>query len=71
MVYTKFGWIDENNKSRQWRSVRVVGIEYVFKILCLICKIMIYRLPVKDSVDRANVDKFERELKEIEGDDFR
>ena len=35
----------------------------IFKILCLICKIMIYRLPVRDSIDRRNVDRFEKELK--------
>lgn len=30
------------------------------------CKIMIYRLPVRDSIDRQDVCSFEKELKEIE-----
>ena len=31
----------------------------------LICKIMIYRLPVRDSIDRDYVDGFKEELKEL------
>ena len=65
---TKFGSIcleDDEEQEVQWRTVRVMGIEHIFKILCLIAKIMIYRLPVRDSIDRMRVDNFERELKEI------
>ena len=69
MTYTKFGWIDENNKNSQWRTVRVVGIEYIFKVLCLMCRIMIYRLPVRDSIDRTEVERFKGELKKIEDGD--
>ena len=43
--------------------------ERIFKVLCLIAKIMIYRLPVRDSIDRKNVRSFKKELKEIEGGD--
>ena len=66
MTSTKFGWIDEDNKNGQWRTVRVVGIEYIFKVLCLMCRIMIYRLPVRDSIDKTRVKGFKDELKEIE-----
>ena len=52
--------------THQWRSVRVIGLEYIFKILCLIAKIMIYRLPVRDSIDKKRVDNFKEELKELE-----
>ena len=40
----------------------------IFRVLCLIVKIMIYRLPVRDSIDRKRVNKFEEELKEIQND---
>lgn len=40
----------------------------ILKVLCLMCKIMIYRLPVRDSIDRVRVEQFEDELKEIEED---
>lgn len=43
----------------------VEGLELIFYVLCLICKIMIYRLPVHDSIDRARVDGFEKELEEL------
>ena len=46
--------------------VSVEGLDLIFKVLCLICRIMIYRLPVKDSIDSQNVDKFRKELKELE-----
>ena len=42
--------------------------ERIFKVLCLIAKIMIYRLPVRDSVDRTRVNNFKEELKELEND---
>jgi len=69
----RFGHIilkDDKTEKPQWRTVRVMGIEYIFKILCLICRIMIYRLPVRDSIDRTRKDNFKKELDElIEGDD--
>ena len=40
----------------------------IFDVLCLIAKIMIYRLPVRDSIDRMRVHRFEQELKEIMND---
>lgn len=47
-------------------QVSVTGLELIFKVLCLICKIMIYRLPVMDSIDKMNVDEFKEQLKELE-----
>ena len=47
-------------------KVSVQGLDLIFKVLCLICKIMIYRLPVRDSIDRETVDEFREELKELE-----
>ena len=47
-------------------QVSVTGLDLIFKVLCLICKIMIYRLPVRDSIDRVNVDEFKERLKELE-----
>lgn len=47
-------------------QVSVTGLELIFKVLCLICKIMIYRLPIRDSIDRDNVKKFKEQLKEYE-----
>ena len=64
--YTKFGYLDEDDGMVQWRDVRVVGLEYVFKILCLICEIMIYRLPIRDSIDKANADRFKERLRKLE-----
>ena len=69
----RFGHIcleDDETEEQEWRTVRVMGVEYIFKILCLICRIMIYRLPVNDSIDRTRKDNFEKELDElIKGDD--
>ena len=48
-----------------WK-VSVKGLDLIFKVLCLICRIMIYRLPVRDSIDRETVDKFRKELRELE-----
>jgi hypothetical protein len=56
---------DKRFTGGQWK-VRVVGLDLIFKVLCLICKIMIYKLPVRDSIDRANVDEFKEQLKELE-----
>ena len=51
-------------KGGQWK-VSVVGLDLIFKVLCLIAKIMIYRLPVRDSVDESYVDEFKEQLKEL------
>ena len=48
-----------------WK-VSVRGLDLIFKVLCLICKIMIYRLPVRDTIDRDNVNEFKEQLKELE-----
>ena len=48
-----------------WK-VSVKGLDLIFKVLCLICRIMIYRLPVRDSIDSENVNEFKEELKELE-----
>ena len=64
----RFGHIcleDDETEESQWRTVRVMGMEYIFKVLCLICKIMIYKLPVRDSIDNGRKNKFKRELEEI------
>ena len=52
-------------KGGQWK-VTVVGLDLIFKVLCLIAKIMIYRLPVRDSIDNVRVNNFKEELKELE-----
>ncbi|WP_458456512.1 hypothetical protein [Methanobrevibacter sp.] len=41
-------------------------LDLIFKVLLLIAKIMIYRLPVRDSIERAYVDDFKNELKELQ-----
>ena len=56
---------DKRFTGGNWR-VSVIGLDLIFKVLCLICKIMIYRLPVMDSIDSQNVDEFKKELKELE-----
>ncbi len=68
MIDKRFGHIvieDDETEELQWRTVRVMGMEYIFKVLCLICKIMIYKLPVRDSIDNGRKNKFKRELEEI------
>lgn len=57
--------MDERFKGGKWR-ITVVGLDLIFAVLCLIAKIMIYRLPVRDSIDRKRVDKFEKELKDLQ-----
>lgn len=52
-------------KGGQW-NVSVVGLDLIFKVLCLIAKIMIYRLPVRDSIDYGNVKEFKEQLKELQ-----
>ena len=52
-------------KGGQWK-VSVVGLDLIFKVLCLIVKIMIYHLPVDDCIDRMIVDDFKKELKELQ-----
>lgn len=56
---------DERFSGGQWR-ISVKGLDLIFKVLCLICKIMIYRLPVRDSIDNGWVNSFREELKELE-----
>ena len=48
------------------RIFNISGLEFIFKVLCLICRIMIYRLPVRDSIDRDRKDSFKEQLKELE-----
>ena len=36
---------------RYLNHTSVEGLDLIFKVLCLICKIMIYRLPIRDSID--------------------
>lgn len=55
---------DKRFTGGNWR-VSVIGLDLIFKVLCLICKIMIYRLPVRDSIDEDWVDSFKEELKEL------
>ena len=43
----------------------VEGLDLIFKVLCLMCKIMIYRLPIRDNIDKTWVNRFEDELNEI------
>lgn len=51
-------------KGGQWK-ISVVGLDLIFKVLCLIAKIMIYRLSVRDSIDYDNVREFKEQLKEL------
>lgn len=48
----------------KWR-ITVIGLDLIFAVLCLIAKIMIYRLPVRDSIDRENVNMFKEELEDL------
>ena len=57
-----------DKRFRYLNHTSVEGLDLIFKVLCLMCKIMIYRLPVGDSIDRIRVKRFEDELEEIEGD---
>ena len=57
-----------DERFRYLNHTSIEGLDLIFKVLCLMCKIMIYRLPVKDSIDRQDVCSFEKELKEIDGD---
>ena len=58
-----------DKRFRYLNHTSVEGLDLIFKVLCLMCKIMIYRLPVRDSVDRQDVRSFMKKLKEIEGGD--
>ena len=49
---------------RYLNHTSVEGLDLIFKVLCLICKIMIYRLPIRDSIDKIWVNKFDDDLKE-------
>ena len=55
-----------DERFRYLNHTSIEGLDLIFKVLCLMCKIMIYRLPVRDSIDRQDVCSFEKELKEIE-----
>lgn len=57
-----------DKRFRYLNHTSIEGLDLIFKVLCLMCKIMIYRLPVRDSIDRQYVCSFEKELKEIEED---
>ena len=52
---------------RYLNHTSVEGLDLIFKVLCLICKIMIYRLPTRDNIDKECVNRFEDELNEIMG----
>lgn len=52
-------------KGGQWK-VSVAGLDLIFKVLCLIAKIMIYRLPARDSIEYSNVREFKEQLKELQ-----
>lgn len=56
---------DKRFENGTW-DVTVSGLDLIFAVLCLIAKIMIYRLPVRDSIDRGNVNEFEKELRDLE-----
>lgn len=57
-----------DKRFRYLNHTSVEGLDLIFKVLCLMCKIMIYRLPVQDSIDRKRVNRFKDELNEIIGD---
>ena len=59
---------DERFKGGNWK-VSVIGLELIFKVLCLIAKIMIYRLPVRDSIDKLHVNNFKEELNGLQMND--
>ena len=54
-----------DERFRYLNHTSVEGLDLIFKVLCLMCKIMIYRLPVRDSIDRVRVNNFKEELKEL------
>lgn len=54
-----------DERFRYLNHTSVEGLDLIFKVLCLICKIMIYRLPIMDSIDKIQANKFEDELNEI------
>ena len=53
---------------RYLNNTSVEGLDLIFKVLCLMCKIMIYRLPIRDSIEKTLVNRFEDELNEIMGE---
>ena len=54
-----------DERFRYLNHTSVEGLDLIFKVLCLMCKIMIYRLPIRDNIDKTWVNKFEDELNEI------
>lgn len=55
---------DKRFSGGKWR-ITVLGLDLIFAVLCLIAKIMIYRLPVRDSIDRGYVNGFKEELEDL------
>lgn len=55
---------DERFTGGQWK-VRVMGLDLIFKVLCLIAEIMIYRLPIRDSIDESRVGRFKERLEDL------
>ena len=49
---------------RYLNHTSVEGLDLIFKVLCLMCKIMIYRLPIRDSIEKTLVNRFKDELNE-------
>ena len=54
-----------DNRFKYLNHTSVEGLDLIFLVLCLIAKIMIYRLPIRDSIDRVRVDRFKDELREL------
>ena len=54
-------------RDKRFKSSELISfqMQLIFYVLYLICKIMIYRLPARDSIESRNIDRFNRELKEI------
>lgn len=55
-----------DNRFTYLNRTSVEGLDLIFYVLCLICKIMIYRLlPPKDSIDAMHIEEFNNELKAL------
>ena len=68
----RFGKIvldDDETYEHYWRCVRVMGMEYIFRILCLIAKIMLFKLTFQSptgEIFRNRVYEFSVELDKLE-----
>ena len=67
----EFEWTDSNGDKRYERRIvkrneSEIFFEKIFKVLCLMCKVMILRIPVHDSIDRRRKDDLKKELKELQ-----